>query len=208
MEREPGLRARRARSHVSLRRIPGEQREAGGPPRSWTGARGQFHGNIAGQGDLSWPAGLGVMGEAGRRADSSECAVLWAGPPCSPARSRPATGAHAPAKVCTRWAGSGHMQTGWAAASPPPQPHCRHFPFLEVCYPRNPFPGEDFSEAAANSHSCRGVPPQTLPGMSLFSFISGAGEAERGRGSLAFSCTRPPPGHVHPGSQGCRTGCC
>lgn len=178
---------------------------AGGwrPSRVLDGGQGQFRGDVAGQGDPSWSAGLVVTGEAGRRADGSKRAVC----PGLASRARPHP--HARPQVCTHLRrcarggrGCGHMRTGWAAASPPPQPHSWHFPFLEVCCPRNPFPGEDFSEAAANSHSCRGVPPQTLPGMSLFSFISGAREAARGRGSLACSCTRLPPGHVHPGSQG------
>ena len=150
-----------------------------------------------------------MTGEAGRRADSSRCAC--SGLP--PALACTLTPGHRCAHTCigVHVAGGGAAtcrQAGRQPHPPPPQPHSRHFPFLEVCYPRNPFPGEDFSEAAANSHSCRGVPPQTLPGMSLFSFISGAGEAVRGRGSLAFSCMRPPSGHVHPRSQGCRTRCC
>ena len=61
-----------------------------------------------------------------------------------------------------------HVQTGSAAGSPPTPALLLTFLFLEVCCPRNPFPFEDFLDAAANFHSCRGVPPQTLPGMSLF----------------------------------------
>ncbi|CAN0493748.1 unnamed protein product [Rangifer tarandus platyrhynchus] len=54
---------------------------AGGwrPSRVLDGGQGQFHGDVAGQGDPSWSVGLGVTGEAGRRADSSKCAVLCPG---------------------------------------------------------------------------------------------------------------------------------
>ena len=99
-----------------------------GVARGWQSSQildrgqGQFHADVAGQGDLAGQRAWGVTGEAGRRADSSRCA-------CSGLAPRARLHAHARPQVCTHLhrcarggRGCGHMQTGWAAASPTTPP--------------------------------------------------------------------------------------
>lgn len=95
--------------------------------------------------------------------------------------------------------GSSHMQTGKRPSLTPPSLTAGIFRSTRGVLSLEILPRARISRRLQQFSFLPWSSSADPAGMSLFIYFGH--RRGRERGSLAFSCTRPPPGHVHPGSQ-------